>query len=45
MDETTNTTVETEEIQETEKGLADVKSGNLISADDAENYMRQKYGI
>lgn len=31
--------------QEIEKGLADVKSGNLISADDAENYMRQKYGI
>ncbi|MBE6813393.1 MAG: type II toxin-antitoxin system RelB/DinJ family antitoxin [Ruminococcaceae bacterium] len=31
--------------QEVEKGLADVKNGNLISADDAENYMRQKYGI
>ena len=30
---------------EMEKGMADVKNGNVVSADDAEKYIRQKYNI
>lgn len=30
---------------EMEKGMADVKNGNVVSADDAEKYIRQKYSI
>ena len=30
---------------EMEKGMADVKDGNVVSADDAEKYIRQKYSI
>ena len=32
-------------VAEVEKGLADVKNGKLITADEAEKQMRQKYGI
>ena len=37
MDETTNTTVETEEIQETEKGLEKVKHGIITAIDENGN--------
>ena len=37
MDETTNTTVETEEIQETEKGLEKVKHGIIAAIDENGN--------
>lgn len=30
---------------EMEKGMADVKDDNVVSADDAEKYIRQKYSI
>ena len=30
--------------REIEKGLADVKNGNVVSADDVEAHIRQKYG-
>lgn len=30
---------------EMEKGMADVRNGNVIPADEAEKYIRQKYGI
>lgn len=30
---------------EMKKGMEDVKSGNIVSADDAEKYIRRKYGI
>lgn len=30
---------------EMEKGMSDVRNGNVISADEAEKYIRQKYGI
>jgi len=30
---------------EIEKGMADVRSGNVVSADEAFNQMRKKYGI
>ena len=32
-------------ITEIEKGMADIKDGKVISADDAEQYFRQKYGL
>ncbi len=30
---------------EIEKGMADIKNGNVVSADEVEAFMRQKYGI
>jgi len=30
---------------EIEKGMADIRNGNVLSADEAEMYMRQKYGL
>ena len=32
-------------IAEIGKGLADVENGNVVSADDAEIYMRQKFSV
>ncbi|MBQ7296272.1 MAG: type II toxin-antitoxin system RelB/DinJ family antitoxin [Clostridia bacterium] len=30
---------------EIEKGMADLKNGNIVSSDEVEAFMRQKYGI
>lgn len=32
-------------VKEVEKGLADVKNGNVVSADEVDRHMRQRYGI
>ena len=32
-------------IAEIEKGMADIENGNVVSADDAEIYMRQKFSV
>ena len=32
-------------IAEIEKGMADIENGNVVSADEAESYMRQKFSL
>ena len=32
-------------IVEIGKGMADIENGNIVSADDAESYMRQKFSV
>ncbi len=32
-------------IDEIEKGMADIRRGNVVSADDAEQHFRQKFGV
>ena len=32
-------------IAEIGKGMADIENGNVVSADDAESYMRQKFSV
>ena len=32
-------------IAEIEKGMADIENGNVVSADEAESYMRQKFSV
>ncbi len=32
-------------VAEIEKGMADIENGNVVSADEAESYMRQKFSL